>query len=270
MSVDTDPARTAEAKAKDVGLRHAAIVTLAREEGRVSVDGLANHFGVTPQTIRKDLNELAAQRKVTRVHGGAIPASGTVNVEYDKRRLIAMEQKAQIGVEAAALIPAEASVFLSIGTTSEAVSAALTDHPGLLVVTNNLNVASRLRPSAQHEVIVAGGVVRPTDGGIVGASTADFLRQFRVDYALVGTSAIDADGGIYDFDLREVNVLRAIIENARAAILVADSTKFARRAPIRVAGLADFDVFVTDEAPVSIAQLCRACRCELIQTKASD
>ena len=184
MSVDTDPARTAEAKAKDVGLRHAAIVTLAREEGRVSDDG--------------------------------------------------------------------------------------TDHPGLLVVTNNLNVASRLRPSAQHEVIVAGGVVRPTDGGIVGASTAEFLRQFRVDYALVGTSAIDADGGIYDFDLREVNVLRAIIENARAAILVADSTQFARRAPIRVAGLADFDVFVTVEAPVSIEQVCRACRRVLIQTKASD
>ena len=122
--------------------RQQAIVDLARQAGRVTVEGLSARFDVTPQTIRKDLNELCDKRMLTRVHGGAILASGVRNVGYDARRSIAMEAKEEIGRATAALIPNNASLFINIGTTTEAVARAMLQHSGLMVITNNINVAS--------------------------------------------------------------------------------------------------------------------------------
>lgn len=223
------------------------ILELAKQNGRVLVDDLAERFKVTPQTIRKDLNDLCEQRLLTRMHGGAEFPSGTANVEYEERRQIAAKQKSNIGLAAAQLIPNEASLFINIGTTTEAVSDALVEHDGLMVITNNINVASALRVYKHIEVVMAGGVVRSADGGIVGETAVDFIRQFKVDYAIIGSSAIDKDGALLDFDIREVKVAQAIIENARNVILVADSTKLERSAPVRIAHLSQVNTFVTDK-----------------------
>jgi hypothetical protein len=94
-----------------------------------------------------------------------------------------------------------------------------------MVITNNINVANRMRVYPSIEVVIAGGVVRGSDGGIVGEAAVDFIRQFKVDFAVIGASAIDHDGALLDFDFREVKVAQAIIANARHVILVADSTK---------------------------------------------
>jgi DeoR family transcriptional regulator, glycerol-3-phosphate regulon repressor len=213
--------------------RQMQIVEMAKERGRVLVDDLAEQFGVTPQTIRKDLNELCDKRLLTRMHGGALFPSGIENLEYEARKSIAADAKEAIGRAAAALIPDRASLFINIGTTTEAVSRALLDHSGLLVITNNINVANRMRVYPSIEVIIAGGVVRGSDGGIVGEAAVDFIEQFKVDFAVIGTSAIDADGSLLDFDFREVKVAQAILANAHHAILVADSTKFERTAPVQ-------------------------------------
>src|SRR5690606_32966166 len=142
------------------------------------------------------------------------------------------EGKRRIGEAAARLIPDEASIILNIGTTTEQVAQALRHHRGILVVTNNINVANILREVPDAEVVIAGGVVRHADGGVVGEAAVDFIRQFRVDYAVIGTSAIDADGTLLDYDFREVKVAQAIVETARKTILVADSMKFTRTAPV--------------------------------------
>lgn len=226
--------------------RHEQILELAKREERVLVDDLAARFDVTPQTIRKDLNDMCKQRLLTRIHGGAEFPSGVANFEYEDRRQIAALEKTAIGKAAAALIPNESSLFINIGTTTEAVSEALLDHVGLMAITNNINVANRLRLYPKFEVVMAGGVVRSTDGGIVGETAVDFIRQFKVDHAVIGTSAIDTDGALLDFDIREVKVAQAIIENARNVILVADSTKFERTAPVRIAHISQVDTFVTD------------------------
>ena len=115
--------------------RQAEILGLARAQGKVGVDDLATRFLVTPQTIRKDLNDLCEQRLLTRVHGGAIIASGVENVAYEARRLIAAEEKRAIGAAAAALIPNDSSLFINIGTTTEEVARALGAHEDLLVIT---------------------------------------------------------------------------------------------------------------------------------------
>jgi DeoR family transcriptional regulator, glycerol-3-phosphate regulon repressor len=229
--------------------RQHAILELARQIGRVTVEDLATKFEVTPQTIRKDLNELCEQRLLARVHGGAILASSVENVGYDARRQIAAREKMAIGRAAAALVPNDASLFINIGTTTEAVAQALLQHTGLMVITNNINVANVMRAYPQIQVVIAGGVVRRSDGGIVGEAAVDFIRQFKVDFAIVGTSAIDEDGSLLDYDLREVKVAQAIMANARRVILVADRTKFDRTAPVRIGTVDQVDVFVTDHCP---------------------
>ncbi|MFW6024596.1 MAG: DeoR/GlpR family DNA-binding transcription regulator [Dichotomicrobium sp.] len=247
--------------------RHAEIVQMAKENGRVAVEVLAEHFDVTPQTIRKDLNELCDRRLLTRVHGGAQFPSGIENMEYEARRKIAAAEKRAIGKAAARLIPDNASLFINIGTTTEAVCDALLDHDGLMIITNNINVANRMRVYPSLEVIIAGGVVRGSDGGIVGEAAVDFIRQFKVDYAVIGVSAIDHDGALLDFDFREVKVAQAIIANARHVILVSDSTKFERTAPVRIGHLAQVDTFITDRCGLApIRRICKESDVRIVET----
>lgn len=251
--------------------RQAEILSLARAQGRVSVDDLASRFAVTPQTIRKDLNDLCDQRQLTRVHGGAILTSGVENLNYEARRQIAADEKRSIGSAAAALISNKSSLFINIGTTTEEVARALRGHEDLVVITNNLNVAMMLYPHPRMEVIVAGGPVRRADGAVVGSSAVDLIRQFKVDTAVIGASAIDEDGALLDFDYREVRVSQAIIENARRVILVADRLKLERTAPVRIAHVSQIHVFVTDHIPSSrLRSACASHGVEVIETGADE
>lgn len=235
------------------------ILTIARQTGKVMVEDLAARFDVTPQTIRKDLNELCEQRLLTRTHGGALLSSGVENVAYEARRQLAAGEKQRIGKRAAQLVPNNCSLFINIGTTTEEVARALMQHEGLLVITNDLHVAAMLTPCSGIEVIVVGGLVRRADGGIVGEAAVDFIRQFKVDYAVIGVSAIDDDGALLDFDYREVRAAQAIIANARHVILVSDAMKFTRSAPVRIGHMSQVRTFVTDQAPPDIiVDVCRS------------
>jgi DeoR family glycerol-3-phosphate regulon repressor len=241
-----------------LNFRQHEILEITRQSGKVTVDELVARFDVTPQTIRKDLNDLCEQRLLTRTHGGALLSSGVVNVAYEARRQLAAGEKQRIGARAASLIPNDASLFINIGTTTEEVARALLQHEGLLVITNNLHVATILMTHPKIDVIVAGGMVRRTDGGIVGEAAVDLIGQFKVDYAVVGVSAIDDDGALLDFDYREVRAAQKIIANARTVILVSDSMKFTRSAPVRIGHISQVDIFVTDVAPPEpIADICR-------------
>jgi DeoR family glycerol-3-phosphate regulon repressor len=250
--------------------RHSRIVEDAKRDGRVMVEDLATRFAVTPQTIRKDLSDLCDAGVLKRIHGGAVFPSGVENMEYESRRQIARAEKEAIGRAAAAIIPNNASLFINIGTTTEAVGRALIDHVGLMVITNNINVANRLRVYPALEVVIAGGVVRISDGGIVGEAAVDFINQFKVDYAVIGVSAIDDDGALLDFDFREVKVAQAIIANARNVILVSDSTKFDRTAPVRIAHLSQVDTFITDRCTSgAIRAICAESDVTLVETTES-
>ena len=222
---------------------------MARTEGRVTVEGLADRFDVTPQTIRRDLTELCAEGVLSRVHGGAVLVSGRVNIGYETRRGMEEDAKRAIGRICAAAIPNDCSLFINIGTTTEAVAEQLMDHRGLMAITNNLNVANILAQNPDCEVVVAGGLLRRSDGGLVGEATEDFFQRFKVDYAIIGASALDEDGALLDFDMREVRVAQSIIANARQTWLVADATKFTRTAPVRIAGLGELAGFFTDALP---------------------
>ena len=229
--------------------RQQSILERAREQGYVSIDELAQAFAVTPQTIRRDINQLADQGLLRRTHGGAASVGSSIqNTAYAMRAGLMRDEKQRIAEAIAAQIPDHASLFINIGTTTEAIARALLNHSGLKVITNNLHVAALLSAKADFEVLLAGGTVR-SDGGVVGQAAVDFIRQFKVDYALVGISGIDEDGSLLDFDYQEVRVSQAIIDNARQVFLAADSSKFGRNAVVRLGPISLVDKVFTAHAP---------------------
>lgn len=245
--------------------RHADIINIAHREGKVTVDNLAERFGVTLQTIRRDLTELAAVRKLERVHGGAVPPSGTTNIEYDERRRLNAEAKTAIARTCAARIDDGSSVFLNIGTTTEAVAQQLLDHKNLMVVTNNMNVASIMGHNTSCQTIVTGGALRRSDGGLIGHVAVETIRQFKFDIAVIGCSALDDAGDLLDFDVEEVSVSRAIIAQSRTCYLVADHSKLSRSAPVRIASMKSLTGVITDAAlPAALAKKCEGWRTQTI------
>ncbi len=229
--------------------RHAKIRDLVHSRGFVTIEALSQAFDVTPQTIRRDLNTLRTEGVIHRYHGGAGVSSSTENVAYTQRKVLCLKEKQQIAAMVAEKIPNNASLFINIGTTTEEIAKALCHHRRLKVITNNLNVASILSGNENFEVIVAGGLVRQRDGGIIGPLTIDFIQQFRVDFGIIGISGIDGDGTLLDFDYREVRVSRAIIDNSRRIFLATDHTKFGRNAMVRLGSIDEIDALFTDRPP---------------------
>ena len=248
-------------------LRHPDILEIARSEGRVMVEDLADRFGVTVQTIRRDLSELADAGRLQRVHGGAVLPSGTTNIGYEDRRALHAAQKQAMARACAAHIPEGASLFLNIGTSTEAVARELLHHERLLVVTNNMNVATILAANPNAEVIVTGGTLRRSDGGLVGHLASNTIRQFKFDFAVIGCSALDQEGDLLDFDFQEVAVSQTILAQSRRSFLVADHSKFLRSAPARIVSLAQIDMLFTDQ-PLSkgLAEKCAEWKTEVVTT----
>lgn len=251
----------------DLSRRQLDILSLIRKFHNVEVDDLAARFDVTTQTIRRDLNELCQRGLAARIHGGATQPHSVTNFGYEERRRFASHEKQMIGLAVAELIPNDCSVMLNIGTTTEQVARALFGHSDLVVISNNINVINILSGSGSKELILAGGTVRQSDGAIVGEEAVEFISRFKVDYAIVGASAIDEDGAVLDYDSREVSVARAILRNARTRILVSDIQKFDRTAPHRICDMPDIDYFVTDAQPEEgFRKLCAASGTRIIVT----
>jgi DeoR family glycerol-3-phosphate regulon repressor len=230
--------------------RQSELLDEVRARGAVSVEALAERFGVTLQTVRRDVKLLAEAGLLARFHGGVrVPSSTTENIAYRQRQALAADGKQRIARAIAQAVPDGSSLIINIGTTTEAVARELLHHRGLRVITNNLNVAGILCDNPDCEVIVAGGVVRPRDRGVIGEATVDFIRQFKVDIGLIGISAIEADGSLRDYDYREVTVARAIIAQSREVWLAADQSKFNRPAMAEVARLGLLDRLYTDATP---------------------
>ena len=256
---------------KKLNKRQDDILSLAEQEGYVSVENLAEAFTVTQQTIRRDIKYLSDNEFLVRTHGGAFYSSGVSNFAYKSRKYLASDEKSEIANAVAEIIPNHSSVILNIGTTTEKVAESLLSHQGLKVVTNNINIVNIFAHSDDAKVWLAGGKVRKSDSAVIGESTADFIKQFKVDYAVVGVSAIDNDGLLMDFDQREVMVSRAIFERSRKLILVADDIKFERTAPMVIGNISEIDILVTNNQPSpEITNICNENNVEVIVVSSSN
>ncbi|MDX1653992.1 MAG: DeoR/GlpR family transcriptional regulator [Candidatus Competibacteraceae bacterium] len=229
--------------------RQQMILKLVQRKGFVAIEELAESFNVTPQTIRRDINDLCEHGLLRRYHGGAGLPSSVENVAYSTRQVLHLAEKQRIARLVASHIPDQASLFINIGTTTEEVAKALRDHSGLRIITNNLNVAAQVCDNPTFEVIIAGGVVRARDRGVTGEATIDFIQQFKVDFGIIGISGIESEGTLLDFDYREVRVSQAIMASSRQVFLAADHSKFGRNALVRLGHLSQTDAVFTDRSP---------------------
>jgi Transcriptional regulators of sugar metabolism len=249
MNFDMPPNEPFSADLQNADDRRNQIDRWVRQKGFVTIDVLATHFGVTVQTIRRDLNQLDEEGRLIRYRGGAGPLSSVENIDYNTRQVTFFDEKERIARLVAAHIPERCSLFLNIGTTTEAVARALIFHKELRIITNNANIATILAQHTDFEIVITGGRIRNRDGGILGPTSRDMIEQFRVDFGIIGISGIDDDGTLLDFDVDEVYAAQAIIQASRKTFLVTDHSKFSRRPMVRMGSITDIDGLFTDSAP---------------------
>ncbi|MDP6189596.1 MAG: DeoR/GlpR family DNA-binding transcription regulator [Gammaproteobacteria bacterium] len=238
---------TANAKGSKARVRRAQILSHIQNKGRASVDELAAIFGATPQTIRKDLSIMEVEGGIMRVHGGAMLLAGNEYTNYEARKEMASEEKNRMGAACSKLIPNNTVIALNAGTTTAAVARNIKYHTGMRVVTDSVLVANDIKSFMDIEVLVPGGEVRRSDGTISGPTAVEFINNFRFDIAIIGAAAIEDSGALLDFNLHEAAVVTAMISHSRHIILVADSSKYGRSAPVQIGHLSEIDTLVTDK-----------------------
>ncbi|GAA1390948.1 DeoR/GlpR family DNA-binding transcription regulator [Luteococcus peritonei] len=230
--------------------RRKLLVQLARSEGRLSVSGASAHFGVTPETIRRDLEVLDRQGLLRRVHGGAMPADFLPlgDLALVDRENSAAEQKERIAQAAVAHLPEQpyASILLDAGTTTSRLAQLLPADSHLAVFTHSVPIAANLSVRYAGEVELLGGRVKGITQACVGAGTVARLEELRVDVAFVGTNGITPGHGFSTPDGEEGAVKARMVRNARRVIVLADSRKFDVEATHSFARLEDVDVIITD------------------------
>ena len=231
--------------------RRLKILDAARRDGRVSVEALAGTLGVSPHTIRRDINLLCEGAKLRRLHGGAEYIETKENLPYSARAVMNARAKKAIAARAAEIIPDGAPLFISIGTAPAIAAAALADKPGLTVITNNLNAANALAiaDAPGTRIVLPGGQLRLPDRDFLGEEAVQMFEAYRADFGLYGVGGIEAGGALLDFEESEVRARERIRRNSRVSLLLADHTKFGRRATVAGGRLADADCMIVDRLP---------------------
>ena len=229
--------------------RRSVILDLAQRHGRVMVDQLADELGVSTHTVRRDLNALCEQTKLRRLHGGAEFVDGSANMPYGARSVLHFEGKTRIARIVAGMVPDGATVFISIGTTPALAARALAGREALTVITNNLNAAMALSENSTNRIILPGGEMRLPDRDFLSAEAIELFAAYRADFGIFGVGGIDTDGSLLDFHEPEVRARERIRANSRRAILVADHSKFGRRAAAVGGTLDEADEIVLDRRP---------------------
>jgi DeoR family glycerol-3-phosphate regulon repressor len=225
------------------------IIEWVHEQEHVEVEDIARRFGVTTQTVRRDINKLCEQGLLRRRYGGvSLPASAAINPIEDVQ-VRNLQVKQQLATRIAADIPEGATVSLGVGSTIELVAHALIHHKSLQILTNNLRVASALSANSNIEVIVSGGHYRHNAHDVVGPEVTNFFGSFVTDFGIISTGSMDLQHGLMDHDIREAEVSRAIIGNTRARLLIADHSKWTLNATCKVASFKYIDRFYTNVIP---------------------
>lgn len=223
-----------------------AIMARVRASGFQQIEALAALFGVTPQTIRRDVNHLCNRGLLRRRHGGVELPPTEENLAYSARRVLHLDAKRRIAAEVARHVPNGASLFFGIGTTPEQCARALVEHAGLRVMTNNLNVAMVLSRNPDTDITIAGGRLRNLDSDVIAGESHGFFARYSVDIGIFGVASVDADGSLLDFDSDEVRMRLELASNCRRRFLVFDHSKLGRHALVRGGHITDADIVFTD------------------------
>jgi DeoR/GlpR family transcriptional regulator of sugar metabolism len=217
--------------------------------GQAHVSDLAESFGVSEMTVRRDLRLLAGDGKLERVRGGAVDSG--MEEPFAQIEVERFDVKDRIGAAAAAMVEDGQTVMIDIGTSTLQMARHLHGRR-VTVVTTNLAVLEELLPDPEIELVLPGGIVRRNYRSLVGVVAEDSLRQLKADITFLGTSAVDVELGVWDTTMVEVPIKRLMIAAAECVVLLADAAKFSMAGVVRVCGAESLDRIVTD-APVPSA-----------------
>jgi len=217
--------------------------------GSCRIGFLARKLSVSDETIRRNIKSLEASKLVARVHGGVslVGAVSVVEQPFQRRMDKNADVKKELGARVAGLIKNGESLFMDIGSTTAYVAQALQSHQNLYVVTNSIAVAHLLTARNNNKVFFAGGELRAHDGGAFGHDALKLVKRFNLQYAVVSVAAINARSGFMLFDIEEADISHTALKRAQTGIVVADSSKFGRRAPITLQAPEDIDMLVTNQ-----------------------
>ncbi|GLR06380.1 DeoR/GlpR family DNA-binding transcription regulator [Vibrio hyugaensis] len=240
-------------------IRQQSIIELVHQQEYCSIEDLAQQFEVTTQTIRRDINELCQLGLTLRHHGGVGLPATLSNRSYASRQITNQQEKQIISDEVVTAIPNGATLFLGIGTTIASIAERLANHSELRVVTNNFEAAHVLSHFENIETWIPGGRIRTNDRDVVDGSAEHFFGQFSADIGIIGcagvteiaqshsdminlgSTTIDTQPFAMEHELREAKVSKAILANSKQKWLVANKSKWQRRANTKVAPLNYFD-----------------------------
>jgi DeoR family fructose operon transcriptional repressor len=238
--------------------RRQEILARARNEGRVTVSGLASELTVTAETIRRDLTQLEQAGLVRRVHGGAISVDQqSLEPEVLERALAMVEEKRRIATRALDELPSQGTVFLDAGTTTGVLADLLPAGRSLTVVTHSLPIALTLAGRSGYTVLTLGGEVRARTLATVGPWAESRLRHLQVDVAFMATNGLSLERGLTTPNPTEAEIKRTIVAASKRVVLLADHTKVGRELFETFADLGDVDLLITDEGldPAAAAEL---------------
>lgn len=236
--------------------RKADLAAYVAEAGEVTVAELAQHFDVSSDTIRRDLDQLDAEGILVRTHGGAISnaPAGRPEILVDVRMKLNPQVKERIAKVAATLVPDNSALLINGGTTTLALARALAARRGLTIATNNLILPQEIPPDVVRDIYVIGGTVRlkaQTTVGPVQFAVSDHRvdLEIRCDLAMIGVGAVSADAGYTTSNLAEAGMMAEMIERAETVAILADSSKLGRSLFAQVAPLSAAQYLVTDAPP---------------------
>jgi len=237
-------------------------------KGSLSVEQIATDFDVSPATVRRDLDELAEQKLLSRTRGGAIRHSVAYELPLRYRTARQHDEKQRIAVKAASMVSAGVGGGLNGGTTTTAVAHELAMRADLLaeqgrddfafvVVTNALNIANQLVVRPQIKTVVLGGVARGRSYELIGPLATGSLADLQMDVMFLGVDALSRSQGPAANHEGEAEVNRLMVQHSRQVVVVADGSKLERHAFCRICGIADVDILVTDAGadPITVNEL---------------
>ncbi|WP_420584850.1 DeoR/GlpR family DNA-binding transcription regulator [Ruegeria sp.] len=223
--------------------------TLFKTGGSCRVSFLANELGVTLETIRRNVRTLEKRGIVRKVHGGVHLLEDILEPPLESRLDKKVDAKEKLAKAVAETISNGDSVFLDIGSTTAYVAQALRDHSDLFVVTNSIFVAHTLATRNNNKLFMAGGELRPHDGGAFGVEAQNLIRRLNVRFAILSVGAVNAEQGFMLHDLQEANLAHIAMDRAQVRIVVADSEKLGKRAPVTLEEADRINLLFTDTQP---------------------
>lgn len=229
--------------------RRGEIKRLLQDEGTISIADLAQKLGVSLETIRRDVKPLTNEGAITRIHGAVGLPQHLGEAPFELRMRENADAKRMIAQFVARTIGNGDSIMLDTGTTTSFLARELLQHRNLTVVTNSSDIARTLATVNGNKVFMAGGELRSDSGAAFGVSAIEFVSRFSVAHAVISIGAIDASGGVMDYDLEEAEFARTVLSRGARTVAITDATKFGRRGLVQVCGFGGFDELVTDLAP---------------------